>query len=220
MRIRRASAYGAAAFAAGVVTAVCAAPPNAQRWAFDGEESPPAGWRAAATGGKAATWRVARDPHAASAPNVLSIERLNDGARGIFNLFWLPTAKMRDGSLEVRIRADRGEIDRGGGLIWRAQDADNYYVARYNPLERNLRLYYVKQGVRRMLADAPGLAVGSGEWFALKVAHRGTRIEAWLNGKKLIETTDATFAAAGGVGVWTKADAISAFDDFKLESQD
>ena len=118
----------------------------------------------------------------------------------------------------MSVRADSGEIDRGGGLIWRAQDERNYYVARYNPLERNLRLYTVRDGVRRMLADAPGLAVGSGEWFALKVVQRGTRIEVALNGRTLIEFADDAFTAAGGVGVWSKADAVSAFDDFRIRA--
>ncbi len=209
----------AGALSVAAVAALAAASPGAQQWSFDADGNLPAGWRAGATGGKAATWHVAREPKAPSPPNVLAIERLNDGARGNFNLFWLPAAGFRDGSLEVSIRADRGEVDRGGGLIWRAQDENNYYIARYNPLERNLRLYYVKEGLRRMLADAPDLAIGSGKWFALKVAQRGARIEVWLDGKRLIETSDATFSAPGGVGVWTKADAISAFDDFKVNAE-
>ena len=201
----------------GIAIAAVAAPLNTHLLSFDADASLPAGWKADATGGKPAEWKVVRDPRAPSPPNTLSIVRINDTSRGNFNLFWSPGARFHNGNLEVSIRANSGEIDQGGGLIWRAQNADNYYIARYNPLERNLRLYYVKDGARKMLADAPDLNIGSGEWFALKVAHHGERIQAWLNGKKLIETTDTVFPNAGGVGVWTKADAASSFDNLAVK---
>lgn len=191
-------------------------PVNAQPLSFDKDGRLPAGWKADATGGKPAEWQVVRDANAVSAPHVLSIVRINDTLRGNFNLFWSPDAKFHNGSIEVNIRANSGDIDQGGGLIWRARDANNYYIARYNPLEKNLRFYTVKNGSRTMLADAPNLGVGSGEWFALKIAHHGERIQAWLNGKKLIEATDATFTAAGGVGIWAKADAASSFDNLTV----
>jgi hypothetical protein len=101
-------------------------------------------------------------------------------------------------------------------LIWRAKDAGNYYVARYNPLEKNFRLYTVKDGVRRQLADAGGLAVPAGEWFTVKVTQKGDAIACELNGKRLLEATDTTFPGPGGVGVWSKADAASSFDDFEV----
>ena len=200
----------------GIATAASAAAPNTPRLSFDANDLLPAGWQAGATGGKPAEWKVGRDARAPSPPNVLSVVRFNDTSRGTFNLFWTPAARFHNGSIEVNIRANTGDIDQGGGLLWRVQDENNYYIARYNPLEKNLRLYVVKNGSRSMLVDAPNLGVGGGEWFALKITHRGERIQAWLNGKKLIETTDATFAGAGGAGVWTKADAASSFDDFTL----
>lgn len=199
-----------------VLLAALTAPSYAVQVSFDNDDRLPIGWKADATGGRPADWRVMRDASAVSAPHVLSIVRINDTARGNFNLFWSPATKFENGSIEVSIRANSGDIDQGGGLIWRVRDADNYYIARYNPLERNLRLYYVKDGARKMLADAAGLAIGGGEWFALKIAHHGERIQTWLNGKKLIETTDATFTAAGGVGVWAKADAGSSFDNLTV----
>lgn len=200
-----------------IALAAVAAPAGAELLSFDKGDRLPTGWKADATGGKPADWKIVRDPGALSAPNVLSIVRINDTSRGNFNLFWSPAMKFHNGILEVSIRANGGDIDQGGGLIWRARDANNYYIARYNPLEKNLRLYTVKNGSRTMLADAPNLGVGSGEWFALKIAHHGERIQAWLNGKKLIDTTDATFTAAGGVGVWAKADAASSFDNLSVK---
>ena len=204
------------ALSAVALTAV-AAPADTDLLSFDRGDRLPAGWKADATGGKPADWKIMRDSNALSAPNVLSIVRINDTSRGNFNLFWSPTVRFHNGSIEASIRAISGAIDQGGGLIWRVQDADNYYIARYNPLEKNLRLYYVKNGTRRMLADAPNLGIGSGEWFALRIVHHGERIQAWLNGKKLTETTDATFTNAGGVGVWTKADAASSFDNLAVK---
>jgi hypothetical protein len=122
----------------------------------------------------------------------------------------------RDGQLEVKMRANTGKIDQGGGLIWRARDANNYYVARYNPLEANFRLYFVKDGQRQMLADRGGLGIKTGEWFTLKIIHRGDKIEGWLNGEKLLEATDRTFPEGGGIGFWTKADAATSFADLSM----
>lgn len=203
-----------------VALAAVAASADTDLLSFDRDNRLPAGWKADATGGKPADWKIVRDSNALSTPNVLSIAQINDTSGGNFNLFWSPAIRFHNGSIEVAIRANSGDIDRGGGLIWRVQDAKNYYVARYNPLEKNLRLYYVKDGSRRMLADASNLNIGSDEWFTLKVAHRNTRIEAWLNGKKLLEKTDNTFTDAGGIGVWTKADADSAFDNLKVRQED
>ena len=203
----------------GITLATFAASSNPQVLSFDTDHRFPTGWQAGATGGKIADWQVVSDPRAPSPPNVLSITRFNDTSDGIFNLFWSPEVPFRNGTIEVKIRANSGTVDQGGGLIWRAQNSDNYYIARYNPLENNLRLYYVKNARRTLLIDVPNLKVGSNEWFTLKVVHHGTRIEAWLNNKKLIEITDATFTNAGGIGFWTKADANSAFDNLKVQQE-
>jgi hypothetical protein len=199
-----------------VILAAVAAPAYAVELSFDKDGRLPVGWKADATGGKPADWQVVRDAKAVSAPHVLSIVRINDKARGNFNLFWSPGVRFHDGNITVNVRANGGDIDQGGGLIWRVLDGNNYYIARYNPLERNLRLYYVKDGARKLLADAPGLTIGSHEWFALKVAHHGARIRVWLNDQKLIEATDDTFPGPGGVGVWAKADAASSFDNLSV----
>ena len=87
---------------------------------------------------------------------------------------------------------------------------------RYNPLETNLRLYVVKDGNRRMLADAGKLDIKTGEWFTIKVVQQGDLIEGWLNGKKLLEKKDRTIPSSGGVGFWTKADAASSFKDLRV----
>lgn len=165
------------------------------------------GWKSESTGieGPQATWEVKE--------GVCALSATNHDAAGAFNLRWARAPAFRDGTISVRIRADAGEIDQGGGLLWRAKDRDHYYVARYNPLEKNLRIYHVKGGKRTTLADAGGIEIAAGRWFTLSIVVRGARIEASLDGKRLLEVEDATFPDAGGFGFWTKADARSSFDD-------
>lgn len=188
-----------------------------QRFSFDqiAVGGLPPGWVIAAThpDGPLAEWQVKVDPGAISPPQVLALTRIRDESGDVFNLCWTREIVFQDGSIEVSVRADSGKEDQGGGLIWRAQDADNYYVVRYNPLEDNLRLYFVKDGKRKQLAGADISGMKSGEWFRLKIVHQRDRIEAYLDSKKYLEATDRTFMKAGGVGLWSKADAASSFDD-------
>lgn len=172
----------------------------------------PEGWRVANTNGgrEPATW-VVGDVGGRKAFSLVEPERALPG--DLYNVALMPDVQARDVDVSVQVRANAGRVDQGGGLLWRAQDARNYYVAHYNPLERNLRVYYVKDGARRQLATAERLEVGSGAWFTLRVVHRGDSIEAYLNGEKRIEVRDGTFRNAGAVGLWTKADAATSFDD-------
>ena len=188
--------------------------------------APPVEWTIAATngGGTPARWAVEQDTGPAGPSQILSlVEPEGTGllarfvSSGVFNLAWMPNTEVRDLDASVAIRANSGSIDQGGGLIWRARDAGNYYIARYNPLERNFRAYIVIGGRRATLASAEGLAVGTGEWFTMRIVHRGEVIEGYLNGQKLLEARDANFPEAGGVGFWTKADAATSFDDLVVE---
>ncbi len=121
----------------------------------------PQGWKIEASNpkGQLTDWTVGRDANAPSNPNVLSLTKIKDTSGGVFNLCWNPTAIFKDGEIEVKVRANTGKVDQGGGLFWRARDANNYYIARYNPLESNFRLYYVKNGARKRLADASGVNI-------------------------------------------------------------
>ena len=166
-----------------------------------------------------AQWAISADTAAPNPSHVLAIRHINDRAPNVFNLYWTRDIAFEDGILEVNIRADAGSIDQGGGLIWRARDQRNYYLARYNPLERNFRLYVVADGARRQLADAPGLNIPSGRWWKLRIAHHGNQISAWLDGVKLLQATDDSLRGAGGVGVWAKADATSSFDNLVVKPQ-
>src|SRR5262249_30222734 len=109
-----------------------------------------------------------------------------------------------------------GSEDQGGGLIWRVQDKDDYYICRANPLESNFRVYYVKGGKRSQLASAT-VELAAGRWHVLEVEQDGDRIVCSLDGKSLLDVRDQNFPAAGGIGFWTKSDAASEFDDLELK---
>jgi len=169
----------------------------------------PKGWQVAAThpGNRLAKWAVEKEGN----NHILSLVRPGSSA---FNLCYNPKLTFKEGKIAVRFRANSGRIDQGGGIAWRIQDANNYFVVRYNPLEDNFRLYYVKHGWRHQIAGAnihllPG-------WHQMSITHKGERITASLDGKKLLQARSKAIPWAGGVGVWTKADAVTSFDDLKV----
>lgn len=168
--------------------------------------------------GPLASWEVQPDEMAPTRPNVLRLTAPNHASGGTFNLCWNRELQFGDGSVAVRFRADDGVIDQGGGLVWRVRDADNYYIARMNPLESNYRLYVVKDGRRRQLASAD-VEIAAGEWHELSIRQEGDEIECFLDGTPRLQATDATFPDAGGVGFWTKADAATSFDDLIVEPE-
>lgn len=179
--------------------------PGPVRWTFDSEAPGriPAGWEAAV-----GRWEIVTEE---GSNRVIAQQAVN--ANPVFNVLLVDRPQLRDVDLSVRLKPVSGKLDQGGGLVWRAKDARNYYVARYNPLEQNLRLYKVEDGRRTQLQSAESVPSLQG-WCTLRVTMRGERIECWLEGKKLLNGRDATFAEAGRVGLWSKADAQTWFDDF------
>jgi hypothetical protein len=123
-----------------------------------------------------------------------------------------------DGYVEAKFKALTGSEDQAGGLMWRWKDGDNYYVARANALEDNVSLYYTKQGRRNTIkyVDAP---VARNQWHILRVEFSGNDIKVLLDGKRYIESQDSHISGIGGVGVWTKADSVTAFDDFSFDGK-
>jgi len=177
---------------------------------FDDERvgSVPAGWTCGVTGRGSPRWAVTADASAPSKPNVLM-------QRGTGTFPWCVKngSALADGFAEVKFKPISGREDQAGGLVWRWKDDDHYYVARANALENNVSLYYVEAGNRKTLkyVNAP---VTTGTWHTLRVEFSGTRIEVSLDGKRYIETDDRHVTGPGSVGVWTKADSVTAFDDF------
>jgi hypothetical protein len=194
-----------------------AAPARAQekartfRFGKDEAGKVPAGWQATQTNeGKGSAWEVVADDTAPSKTSFV-LAQVGTAPGKVFNLCVATDTSYRDLEVEVAFKAVAGEKDQGGGLVWRYQDANNYYVARMNPLEDNYRVYKVVAGARKQLGTKEDLKIPTGEWHRLKVRHVGDRIECFLDGKKLLDVRDDTFARAGRVGLWTKADARTRF---------
>lgn len=158
--------------------------------------------------GEVGTWKVARDGE----NRVMAQEARNPD--DTFNVALLSGKPFRDLDMSVRLKAVAGELDRGGGLVWRARDRDNYYIARYNPLEDNFRVYKVVDGKRTQFASAS--VPGDTKWHILRVTASGRRMACYLDGRKYLEVDDGTFPDAGRIGLWTKADARSSFDDLTI----
>jgi hypothetical protein len=178
---------------------------------FDADDAGtlPAGWSAGITGHGVSHWVVARDDTAPSPPHVLEQD-----ATGTFPWCVLPAASLADGFVEVKLKPISGREDQAGGVVWRWKDGGSYYVARANAMEDNVSLYYTEGGVRKTIkyVDAP---VKRGAWHTLRVEFRAQRIRVILDGVARIEVDDAHIAGPGAVGLWTKADSRTRFDDFR-----
>jgi hypothetical protein len=122
---------------------------------------------------------------------------------------------LRDVRLSVRCKLVSGQVDQACGLVFRLRDADNYYVTRANALENNVRLYHVVKGDRRQFAGS-GAKVSTGAWHMLRVDAQGDHFEVYWDEKRVIDAHDKTFSEPGKVGVWTKADSVTYFDDLTV----
>jgi hypothetical protein len=168
----------------------------------------PEGWLSGVTGRGSPRWSVEREPTAPSAPHVLK-----QSGSGTFPWCVKQDAALADGFVEVKFKPLSGREDQAGGVVWRWKDGDNYYVARANALENNVSLYYTEGGSRKTIqyVDAP---VAANAWHTLRVEFVGRHIKVVLDGVTRIELDDARIAGPGAVGVWTKADSVTLFDDF------
>lgn len=179
----------------------------------------PRGFSMALTGkGMPGTWVVFSDTTAVSRPNVLAQTSM-DETDYRFPLCILERTSIKDVDLSVRFKPVKGKVDQAGGLVWRYKDKDNYYILRANALEDNVRIYHVLAGKRVEFAGAK-VKIRSNVWHVLRILNRGNKFEAYFDDRKLIEAVDNTFANAGKVGLWTKADSYTLFDDLVIHSLD
>ncbi len=175
----------------------------------------PAKFHTAKTGaGAAEKWSVQADSTAPSKPNVVA-QTSTDQTDYRFPLLISDEGSFQDVDLSVRFKTVSGSVDQAGGLMFRLKDANNYYVVRANALENNYRLYHVVNGRRSQFAGA-NFKVTSREWHELRVEAVGNKITCYYDGNKKIEATDSTIKDAGKVGLWTKADSVTYFDDLKV----
>ena len=173
----------------------------------------PHGWISGFTGKGVPRWSVEADSTAPSTPNVLK-----QSGSATFPWCVLASTSIENGFVEVKFKPLSGREDQAGGLVWRWKDGSRYYVARANALENNVSLYYTEGGSRKTLkyVDAP---VARDRWHTLRVEYAGTRIKVIFDGKAYIELDDRHIEGPGAVGVWTKADSVTLFDDFAYGSK-
>jgi hypothetical protein len=177
----------------------------------------PEGWTATLTGKGDPKWTVESDQTAPSESKILK-----QSGRATFPLLLKNESNIKDGFIEINFKAIDGSQDRAAGVVWRAKDANNYYVVRANALEDNFVLYKTVNGARSAL-DIVGrkggygvsVAVPANIWHRLRIDFKGSRFKASFNGKELFEVNDSTFTDAGKVGLWTKADSVTLFDQIR-----
>ncbi len=176
----------------------------------------PRGWTAGEThgAGTPGTWRIESFPTAPSGDKVMSLARTSN-AGSTFNLLLSDGGYPSNLKVGVSLLARSGHEDRGGGVLWRALDAGNYYVARWNPLENNLRAYKVVDGERTQLAGT-GLEADPSRWHRIEAVMSGSHFVIRFDGRQVLSGQDSTFPEGGRAGLWTKADAATRFDDFEV----
>lgn len=191
-----------------------------RRWDFDADPAGgiPAGFSFGRTGvGKQGSWVVRAVEGAPSGRQVLAQED-TDATDYRFPVALVEGVEAKDLRLTVKYRTVSGVVDQAAGLVFRAKGEKDYYVVRANALENNVILFKVKTGFRDSLAQWEG-KVPAKEWTELAVDVQGDRIQVIFQGKTVLDVRDGTFAEAGKVGLWTKADAVTEFDDLALEGK-
>jgi hypothetical protein len=207
-----------AAFA--VATVAVADDSKRTTWSFDADKAdkPPAGFTFGRTGdGRDGKWVVLAQKDAPSGGNVLA-QVDADSTDYRFPVAVADAPSLADLALSVKCKPISGKVDQGCGLVFRYQDANNYYLTRANALEDNVRFYHVKDGKRIQIKSWSG-KVKSGAWHDYKVEAKGTHFVVTFDGKKVLDVDDKTFATPGKVGVWTKADSVIYFDDLAVEAR-
>jgi hypothetical protein len=173
----------------------------------------PPGWTATKTGTGAAKWTVEQDATAPSSPNVLK-----QSGQATYPVCIKDDTSLKDGYVEVKFKPISGNEDQAGGVVWRAKDANNYYIARANALEDNVTIYHTINS-RRTEKKRTDIKVATNVWHTIRADFQGNHFTVTYDGKKAIEWDDETFKEAGKVGVWTKADSVTLFDDFTYGSK-
>jgi hypothetical protein len=195
---------------AALITATSTALADSENFDQTPAGSLPPNWVCGVTGKGTPVWKVEADQSAPSPPNVLK-----QSGSGTFPWCVKKDVLIKDGNAEVKFKPLEGREDEAGGVVWRFKDGDNYYVARANALENNVTIFHTVKGTRRQFKSVH-MKVTSNQWHTLRVDFEGNRFKVLFDGKVALEATDDTFKEPGSVGVWTKADSVTAFDDFSF----
>jgi hypothetical protein len=209
-------------FSTVVAIMLCASGPRVIDFDHERTGSMPSEWESALTkSGGPPRWEVLEDQTAPSRPNVFA-QLSTDRTAGRFPLAVLRGVTIRDGEVSVRFKPVAGEVDQAAGLVWRYGDRNNYYIVRANALENNVVLYKVENGERTSLAPRgrPSRSYGVKHavpklvWSELKVSFAGSVATVYFDNERLFDVIDGTFREAGRIGLWTKADSVTRFDNF------
>ena len=201
--------------------ALSAVPDDTQRITFSSQDAGklPATWERAQTGvGEGSNWTVTKDESAPAGTGYV-LAQTAKAPGSLFNLATLKDSNFLNGTITICLKPIEGNDDQGGGIVWRYQDAKNYYVCRFNPLENNFRVYKVIDGKRTQLGTEEKLKFPDIKWHTLSITHDGDTISCCLNGKMYLKVEDKTISKAGRVGFWTKADAQTRFDGMEIQSK-
>lgn len=195
----------ALALALACVPAFCANKEDKRTWNFDDDKL---GEIAKGFKGYVGKWFVVKSEEG----QALAQTAMNPNST--FNITLISDTSVKDVDIAVKMKAIAGDIDQGGGIVWRARDDKNYYLARYNPLEDNYRLYKVIDGKRTLLQNAD--ITHSDGWHTIRVTMTGDSITCYYDDKKYLDHKDDALPKAGMIGLWSKADAQSQFDKLSL----
>jgi hypothetical protein len=197
-------------FTAAMITAATAALADSENFDQTPPGSLPPNWVCGVTGKGSPVWKVEADQSAPSVPNILK-----QSGSGTFPWCVKKDVSIKDGYAEVKFKPLAGSEDQAGGVVWRWKDGDNYYVARANALENNVTIFHTVKGTRRQFKSV-NMKVTSNQWHTLRVEFEGERFKVLFDGKAALDASDDTFKEPGAIGVWTKADSVTAFDDFSF----
>ena len=187
-------------------------------WTFDDDppESLPPEFQVGTLfdGRPAGEWKILQTETANQGKHVLG-QLMGKGAEHAYKVVLVQGTAATDLDLRVSFLPISGKADMGGGLIWRATDDRNYYLTRANPLEQNIRVYRVVKGIRHMLENFDQ-TIDVRQWHTLRVTHQGCRVNIFYDDKQVFDLCDKTFHD-GMIGLWTKSDAVTYFDDLQLQ---
>jgi len=176
----------------------------------------PPGWTVAMTNhGRAPQWEVRRDGSAPTQPYVLA-QLAADPVGDRAPLAIWDGVSLRDGEISVRLKPLSGHEVEAGGIVWRYRDQNNYYLARANATDKNVQVFKVVNGIRVPLMAGVRHDITPNEWSTLKVWTRGNRFQIYIDHRRVLQGQDSTFTGPGKVGLWTVADSVTYFDDFRI----
>jgi hypothetical protein len=175
----------------------------------------PAGWIfSSAPHGGQPHWEIRKDQTARTQPYVLA--QVSSGPSDHSPLAILDGLDLRDADVSVRIKPLSGKEAQAAGVVWRYRDENNYYFARANAAEKNVSVFKVENGRRSAILPGVKHEISPNEWCILKVSARGNRFQIYMDHRRILQGQDNTFTGAGKVGLWTVADSVTYFDDFRV----